>query len=603
METIGLLILGLLIWLGPAVVAVFVARKPLEEQLDALAEEVRALRRAVADAKAGETPAPSPPVLPTVQAEKRSAPPISSPVPAPILSPNLAPSRKASPPPAAPPAQPTAIQRMSDAVNLDASPVVRWFVSVHLLVRVAVIVLFFGVGFLLKYVVDQGWMTVEMRLMGATLLGVGMMAVGWRVRRHQRVYGLTLQGGGLGVVYMTIFAAFRLYALLPAPMAFGLMVVLVAVGGGLAVLNDAMSVAILALAGGFAAPFLTSSGAGSHVTLFSYYLILNVGILGIAWFKAWRPLNLLAFLFTLGLGAFWGVEAYQPAFFATTEPFLITFALFFVGVSLLFARHFPDGADTVDTVMVFGTPVAFLGLQSTLVGDIPHGMANSTLAVGLFYLLLAGLLFVRRVESFRILREFFLLFGIIGLSLTVPLRFDDQWTSGIWALEGAGLVWSGVRRKQPMGWMVGIVLQVGAAVFWWTFVDAEGWGSGWVDTAFVGAVLISLGGLISAYAIRKQVPSETFRLSAGDVNVISVALGLWGLVWWFGGGLAWIVAHSQVIQSSPFFAIFLTLSVVTMEEVGRRLKVDADASTLLGAGTGPGLIGLGSHPGWADRAH
>ncbi|MBL3921596.1 DUF2339 domain-containing protein, partial [Bacteroides thetaiotaomicron] len=84
-------------------------------------------------------------------------------------------------------------------------------------------------------------------------------------------------------------------------------------------------------AGGFLAPVLLSTGQGNHVALFSYYALLNAGIFAIAWFKAWRPLNLLGFVFTFTIGSAWGVTAYRPALFASTEPFLILFFLMYVG--------------------------------------------------------------------------------------------------------------------------------------------------------------------------------------------------------------------------------------------------------------------------------
>ena len=101
---------------------------------------------------------------------------------------------------------------------------------------------------------------------------------------------------------MTVFAAFRIYALLPAGAAFALMLVLVAGTGVLAVLQDALALAVLGIVAGFAAPILISTGSGNHVVLFSYYALLNLAIFAIAWKKPWRTLNLLGFAFTWIIG-------------------------------------------------------------------------------------------------------------------------------------------------------------------------------------------------------------------------------------------------------------------------------------------------------------
>ena len=97
--------------------------------------------------------------------------------------------------------------------------------------------------------------------------------------------------------------------------------------------------AAAAALGGFAAPMLASTGAGNHVALFSYFALLNAGIFAIAWFKAWRLLNLIGFVGTFGIGFAWGLRSYTPELLWSTEPFLIVFFLMYLAIGLLFARR------------------------------------------------------------------------------------------------------------------------------------------------------------------------------------------------------------------------------------------------------------------------
>jgi uncharacterized membrane protein len=83
------------------------------------------------------------------------------------------------------------------------------------------------------------------------------------------------------------------------------MVALVVCSSFLAVLQESKSLAVAGIIGGFLAPVLMSTGGGSHVMLFTYYALLNMGILGIAWFKSWRELNLLGFFFTFTIATLW----------------------------------------------------------------------------------------------------------------------------------------------------------------------------------------------------------------------------------------------------------------------------------------------------------
>jgi uncharacterized membrane protein len=102
--------------------------------------------------------------------------------------------------------------------------------------------------------------------------------------------------------------------------------------------------------------------------LFSYYAVLNAGIVAIAWAKAWRVLNLLGFGFTFGIGWMWGAQAYRPEFFGTTEPFLLLFLAMYLAIPLLFARRRAvELKDYVDGTLVFGVPIVAFGLQTALV--------------------------------------------------------------------------------------------------------------------------------------------------------------------------------------------------------------------------------------------
>ena len=102
------------------------------------------------------------------------------------------------------------------------------------------------------------------------------------------------------MLYLTIFAAFKLYAMIPALAAFVLMALVCALSTLLALLADKQMLAFVGFAGAFATPILVSTGSGNHVALFSYYLLLNLAIGIVAWLRAWRALNLLGFFATFG---------------------------------------------------------------------------------------------------------------------------------------------------------------------------------------------------------------------------------------------------------------------------------------------------------------
>lgn len=451
----------------------------------------------------------------------------------------------------APPGTPTGpsiAERWTGAVK-------TFFAEGNVVVRIGVIVLFFGVAFLLKYAADRNAFPVEFRLAGVAAGAIALLALGWRLRLSRQGYALILQGAAAGVLYVTLFAAAKLYHLIPLPLALGFMVALVALSGWLAVLQDARSLAAFGAAGGFLAPVLVSSGGGSHVMLFSYYALLNAGILGIAWFKAWRSLNLIGFFFTFAIGSAWGYEHYRPAHFYSTEPFLVLFFLFYVAISVLFAHRQPVRLrGYVDGTLTFGVPVVVFALQARLVRGMDWGLAYSAIAMGGFYVGLSALLWQRTVTGMRLLTEAFLALGVVFVSLAVPLALDGRWTAAAWALEGAALVWIGIRQNRVPARCFGLMLQVGAGV---AFFRALGRPAGTIPVlngVCLGSLLISVSGLFSAWFLERH----GARLRRWE-RFFHLPMLFWGLAWWFGGGLNEISRQLSWKNERPAALVFAAL--------------------------------------------
>src|SRR6266550_1012680 len=448
-----------------------------------------------------------------------------------------------------------------------------WVMGGNTLARIGVLLLFIGVGFLLKYASEHVHVPVELRLSAVAAGAIALLIVGWRLRVRRGAYAMILQGGAVGVLYLTVFAALKLYAVLPPWATIILLLLIAALSGSLAIMQDAIALAVLAIVGGFLAPILTSTNSGDHVLLFSYYAVLNAAVFGMAWFKAWRSLNLLGFAFTFIVGTLWGVTRYRPEDFATTEPFLILFFLFYVGIAVLYAlRRTVEVRSPVDATLVFGTPLIAAALQSAMVRDMPFGMALSALAVSALYLILARVLYSRQGEGLRLLVESFMGLGVIFATLAIPLALDARWTSASWALEGAAMVWAGVRQRRWQLRAFGILLQLGAGVAFGRGIML------WAETGtipavpllnsnFVGATLLGLAGLYSAWLLWRE------RAVVGPSEQIAPPLLFaWGCAWWLAAGWReidrWIPAEMQLAA----LVAFLALSAVAFAFAERRLS-------------------------------
>jgi uncharacterized membrane protein len=505
------------------------------------------------EARHEPVPPTAPPVATAPQSSGREAD-VPPPTPPAAVTPQPAPRPAAAPAPYVP-REPSGFDRLLQRVW-------GWFTEGNVPVKVGMLVLFAGVAALLKYASDAGLLHTPPALRVSMIAFAAMsgLAFGWHKREAQRVFALSLQGGAIGVLVMTVFAAFRLYDLLPSGAAFALLVVLVAGIGVLAVMQDALALAVLGLIAGFAAPILVSTGNGSHVALFSYYAVLNLAILGIAWKRSWRVLNLLGFIATFAVGSAWGVLRYEHALFASTEPFLILNFLFYLVIPWLHVVRSPvDRRLVIDGCLMFGNPLVSLLLQGALLQWDGKGLAISTLVAAVIYV---GVAYVsRRQPGMRLIRDTWAILAVALATLTVPLALSADVTGSIFALEGAGLIWLGLRQQRWLATWSGIALQLFAAGA--LLIDRAIHGSNYgawpvLNRECTSALMLVVAGFASAGLLA--------RLGHGRAlhRVLSVVLYGWGLLWWIIAGAVEI--DHFVPESSLFAAWFAWLAFTAWGE-------------------------------------
>jgi uncharacterized membrane protein len=491
---------------------------------------------------------PAPPPIP-------EQPPISEPSPKPIL--DTAPAA---------PRDPDPISKLLTAAK-------RWLTEGNVPVKVGMLVLLAGVAALLKYAGDQGWfrLPIELRYAGIAAAALAGLVFGWRQRSVRPGFALALQGGAIGVLLLTVFAAFKLSGLIPAGAAFAISVVLVAGMCVLAVLQESRTLAVLTTLAGFLAPIWLSTGSGNHVALFSYYALLNAGVFAIAWARAWRVLNLLGFVFTFGIGTIWGVLDYQPAKFASTEPFLLLFFAFYLLIPVLYARRGAAHARFIDGSLLFGTPLVAFSLQACLLEGQGMPLALCALALAAIYAGLAAWLV--RTPRTVLLGQAHALLAAGFATLAVPLALSARATASVFALEGAGLVWLGLRQQRRLPLISGLLLQVAAAI---SFAIAMEGGApdltAVANPGFMSALLIALGGYASAWL-----------LQSCRTRALAAVMYLWALAWWGGAGWNEIQRFADAADQPDLALALLALTAWLAAEVQRRKPAPALVWTVMAA--------------------
>jgi uncharacterized membrane protein len=521
---------------------------------------IEALQKRLDEAPA--PPLPAPPVAASAPATPASAPPLPASEDAAIPSAldldfDEPPSAVPPPlPPRAPPAPagPTLIDK-----GLD------WLRGGNPLARVGIVILFLGGAFLARYAAENAMFPLELRLAAIAAGALALLVTGWRLRERRAMYAQILQGGGIAGLYLTIFAAARLYHLLPTGAALGLMVVVALAGAVLAVAQNALPLAVIGFSGGFLAPVLLSTGSGNHIALFSYYTVLNLGVFTVAWFRAWRELNLVGFVFTFGITALWRASGYGPEDRLSADAFLLLFWALYLAMSVLFAlRQPPKLKGYVSGTLVFGLPVIASGLHASLVREIDYAMAWSALGFGLVYIALAWAL-LRRGEALRLLAEAFAAIGVIFASLAVPLAFDERATALMWAVEGAGLMWLGLRQQRPLARLFSLLLQLAAGL---RFLAHAGELRGellLLNGAWMASAALAVAGLLSAWWLQRHRDALTRHEAA-----LPLLMALWGSAWWFVGGLVELDRHAPQAWMLGMALAFIALGLLLLEWLGRR---------------------------------
>lgn len=233
-------------------------------------------------------PMPAPPPEVTQPLSGWVAEPAAPPPPRPPVTPRAPPPRP--PPPPRKPAQPIEWE--------------KWIGIRGAAVLGGIVFAMAGV-YLFRYSVQQGWISPAVRVASAMFAGVAALVAGQRLRARYQVTAQALSGGGIVVLYAGTWAAKALYELIPLALAFVLMVLVTAAAGVLAVRQQNRLVAYLGLVGGFATPLLLSTGQNAPLPLFTYVLLLDLGLLYVAAQTKWRSVSALALVGTTLLELGW----------------------------------------------------------------------------------------------------------------------------------------------------------------------------------------------------------------------------------------------------------------------------------------------------------
>jgi len=233
------------------------------------------------------------------------------------------------------------------------------------------IVLLLGIAFFLRYAFEREWLSPAIRVGLGVAAGIGMAWGGVRLAARYRNYGLLLAGGGIAALYLSFYAGLNLYALFGPQAAFALLVTVTIAAAALADRSDSQAIALMAVCGGFATPFLVGGTTDQQVTLFSYVALLIAATTYLAHRRRWRWLNVASLALTMITVAAWAAAYYTDAKYVRTELFLTLFCAMFVDILRRSWSTSPEDAPFVASLLF--APVVYHAWS--VVALAPHGLA------------------------------------------------------------------------------------------------------------------------------------------------------------------------------------------------------------------------------------
>jgi uncharacterized membrane protein len=449
----------------------------------------------------------------------------------------------------------------------------------NILAKVGVIILFFGIASGLKLAVDMGLFPISVRLMLGAFAAIALSVFGYHraQRPEHRMFGLAMQGGGLGVLYLLVYFMLGRYQIIGETLAFVLFTLIGVSCVLLAARQDGRSLAMLGISGAFLSPVMVANSGGSQITLFSYFLLLNTFIISVNWFKGWRELNMSGFIFTLVIGMNWAFRSYVPSDFPVSETFLILFFLLYSATPVLFNLfNAPGRLSWGDGMLLYGTPLAAAALQNHLLQGQDITLAWNACAAGAYYLVLWWAIHRRPDEETVWLEKSLLGIAIGFFTIAIPLAFNAQLTAAFWTLEGFGVLYLGVKQNRFLARLSGSALQVLAGIYFYAHSHELQRAFPVLNDWYVGCLIVVVASFASALLLQRTMnaPTGTEKKIVSavqlDTSDFAVPFLYWGMLWWFGAGFAEIDRFTSPAYQTAMGLGLCLLSFMFLEWLGTR---------------------------------
>lgn len=475
----------------------------------------------------------------------------------------------------------------------EKNPDLEKFIGENLINKIGILILVLGISYFVKYAIDKDWINEPARVGIGFLSGSILMLIAHRLKAKFASFSSVIVAGGISVYYFTIFIAFQEYQLFSQTVAFALMIIITAFSTLVSLSYNRQELAVLALLGGLASPFLISSGEGNYLVFFSYLIVLNIGILAVSYFKKWKLVNLLAFVSSTLMFGIWLTKEIGGEEFVHAHAFsfaLIFYLLFSISsvINNIKSKGLFNG---IERATIIANTFLYFGFSYLVLADWQSSFIGLFTLLFAFYNISYASILYRRLGSDK--TNIYLLVGIAlsFVTLAVPLQFEGNQITLFWAVEAALLLWLAKKSKVNSFTLASLLVQLLAIISlimdWFRYASDESDYTIIFNPIFITGLVV-IGTLIFSKIILKELDTlktKFFSLPAPIYRSVLASLAI--IISYFVGILETSYqAHSYFEGQTPhilgFSYHFIFLSILVFFSLRTSQKALSRMGLLIG---------------------
>lgn len=386
------------------------------------------------------------------------------------------------------------------------------FIGEKLIPKIGILILIIGVGYLAKYSIDNNLINPLTRIILGYLVGAVVLFFAYRLKKKYELFSSILVSGSMAIMYVVTFFAYDFYDLFPQSFAFILLFIFTAFTVFSAIQYNRQIIAHLGLVGAYAIPFILSNNSGQIEILFSFMLIVNIGILIIAYKKDWKPLLYVSFCITWTIATTWYFAEYSNDQFGLLALFFSLFFFLFYVIFLIHKMTRSKKFKVDDVLLILGNAFIFFGLGLYALSDTAIGsefLGLFTLMNALIHFVIAFIIFKKDLADKKL---FHLIAGLVlvFITLTIPIQLDGHLITLIWIAEAVVLFWIGrfknIKLYEVFSYPLFLLATISLLMDWDNVYDFDGSNIPFLfNLTFLSTVLVSLGGILAFIMDKKTI--------------------------------------------------------------------------------------------------